>query len=623
MKRIKSLNLLLPILLSAHVMVTSSCNKMLDTKAYSSFTDDNFLTPKASVDEAQMAVMGIYEAPATQDGYGWNISLVFDYDNDNSQMFGNGIDNWRVIGHYIGLPETDMYYQAWSVLYKGIDRANDVIEKIPQMDRYTNGTANEKANLNRLIGEAKFLRGFYYSELIRFWGDVPFKITSSKAGENLRGGLVDRYTIFAQVIKDMQEAIELLPTAVPTDERVNKWSAKAMLARVALYAGGYSLQVDGAMKRPANYKDYYLLAQQQINDIMVANPYKLNPSYPQVFVNQCKHVLEPTESIFEIGFYTTTGTGARASRIGNFNSVNGAGSARCNVLRPFYESFAANDIRRDFSIGRYRVNYVASSSSYTRDYAPVNDRNWTAAKWSMEYMKAVNGDQSYGATNYVVMRYADLLLMRAEIENELNNGPNDIALDAINQVRRRAYGLDMPGNSLSLTLTDGGSGYTAAPTIQISGGGGSYAAASATRNSSGKVSAITLLNPGYNYTTVPTVTVTGGGGKDAVVTASLAPKPTTEQVYVAKGKNKDEFFNIIVEERSKELCFEGMRRADLIRWNLLGTKLNQASEMMKKLGTNYTYPAGTNFVAGKHELFPFPQNETDVNKTIARQNPGW
>ncbi|MCH5686202.1 RagB/SusD family nutrient uptake outer membrane protein [Niabella sp. W65] len=102
------------------------------------------------------------------------------------------------------------------------------------MTSFTSGTSDQKASLNRMLGEAKFLRGFYYSELVRLWGDVPFKTSSSKAGDNLKGALTDRYEIYAQVIKDMQEAADVLPTALPTDERINKWGAKAMLARVCL-----------------------------------------------------------------------------------------------------------------------------------------------------------------------------------------------------------------------------------------------------------------------------------------------------------------------------------------------------------------------------------------------------
>ena len=603
-----------------------SCKKTLDTPPYSYFTGDKFYS---SVDEAYMATLGVYGAVSTWSGYGWYIPMVFDNDSDIGQISGNSADSWRVIPHYLGIPETDIFYSSWSALYQGIDRANVVLEQIPQMSLYSNGTSDNKAQLNRMIGEAKFLRGFYASELVRLWGDVPFKTKSSKAGDDLKIGLVDRDTIYQQVIKDMKEAIDLLPETMPTDERVNKWAAKAMLARVALFAGGYSLRSDRNMKRPDNYRDFYLLAQQQINDIIAAKPYKLNPSYPQVFINQCKHVLEPTESIFQIAFYTPTGPAGEApnaSRYGYWNApstttgVYGGTSARCSAVRPFYESFQNGDFRRDFSIARYNIgadgnrNYIVTGNG---------DQNWMCEKWSREYQ--TNSPTEIGSTNInsVVMRYSDLLLLRAEVENELNDGPNDIALDAINQVRRRAYGLDMPGNAVAITITNGGSGYTSVPTIQISGGGGNYAYAAVTGRSSNKISAVTLYNPGWGYTSAPTVTVTGGGGTGAVLTATLVSKPSTASIYIPSGLTKQAFLDTLKSERAKELSFEGLRRADLIRWNVLGSKIKETQAKVLAIRATYPYPAGTNFVPGKHELYPFPQNETDVNKNITRQNPGY
>jgi hypothetical protein len=64
-----------------------------------------------------------------------------------------------------------------------------------------------------------------------------------------------------------------------------------------------------------------------------------------------------------------------------------------------------------------------------------------------------------------------------------------------------------------------------------------------------------------------------------------------------------------------------MRRADLIRWGILADKIAETSAAVKLIRSGYFYPSVTNFVSGKHELYPFPQNETDVNKSITRQNP--
>lgn len=601
-----------------------SCNKALDVKTYSNFTTDNFFS---NVTEANMAVLGVYETMSSPDTYGWYLPMVFDNDSDIGQIAGLSADRFRTIPHYLGIPEADIFYTVWSNFYAGIDRANVAIEKIQQMDKFTNGTADEKAQLNKYLGEAKFLRGFYYSELVRLWGDVPFKIKSSQANDNLKGGLTDRYTIYTQIIKDMEEAIDLLPTAKATDERVNKWAAKSVLARVAIFAGGYALQSNGTRSRPANYQDYYKLAQQQINDVMAANIYKLNPDYAQVFKNQCQHKLEADESIFEVAFYNPTGGRANGSWIGVWNAPGTARGVyptttnRCLALRPFYESYQNSDQRKDFAIARFSIG---ADGSRTYLLNARQDETWTPGKWSREYQTGKTEENGYTHINHVIMRYSDLLLLRAEVENELNGGPNAIALDAINQVRRRAYGLDnnTSGVTLSVDPLNPGTGYTAATTLQITGGGGNYASASVAI-AAGGLGTITMRNIGQNYSSAPTVTVVSTTGAGAVVTASLIPKPATVDIYVQAGLSQQQFLDTVMSERAKELCFEGMRRADLIRWNKLGSKINETRTALNAIRANYFYPAFTNFTENKHELYPFPLSETDVNKNIGRQNPGY
>lgn len=603
----------------------TSCNNELEVIPYSYFTSTSFFT---NMNEANMATLGVYEPMSAQETYGQYMSMVFDADTDIAQMSGFASDDWRVIPHYQGISQTTSFYYAWSLLYTGIDRANLVIEKIPVMDLYANGTQAQKDLLNRYLGEAKFLRGFYASELVKFWGDVPFKTKSSQAGDNLKVGLVDRQQIYDQAIKDMQEATLLLPTETPTNERLNKWGAKAMLARVALYAGGYSLSANGTMTRPSNYKDYYRIAQTEINDIMAHNPYKLNPSYSKVYKNQCQNLLDPTENIFQVALYSPLGNPGNAGTVGAFNSVNTAkgvyqtSNGRCLALRPFYSSFNAADQRRDFSVATYTL--AANGNKKVLEIDTRQDEQWTCGKYSREYQTYFTAETSNTSINWVIMRYADLLLMRAEVENELNEGPNAIAYAAINQVRRRAYGLDIPGSRIAITLGSKGTGYNNAENVfvNITGGGGSDAAAAVTL-SSGRVNKIVLLRSGDGYTSVPTVTITSsnGIGSGATATATLLPKPSVSEVELPLGLTKDNFLKAIQQERAWELSFEGSRRTDLIRWGILGTKIAETKEKTFNIRSNYFYPAGTYFVSGKHELYPFPQNEKDVNKNITRQNP--
>ncbi|MES2774086.1 MAG: RagB/SusD family nutrient uptake outer membrane protein [Bacteroidota bacterium] len=604
----------------------NSCKKALEVEPYSYFTSASFFK---DVNEAYMATLGVYETMSSVNTYGWFIPMVFDNDTDIGQISGATGDQYRQTAHYQGIPETPIFYAVWSAFYAGIDRANTVIEKIPQMDLYKNGTTDQKTQLNRMLGEAKFLRSFYYFELVRLWGDVPFKTKASQAGDNLSTPLVNRSEIYTQIIKDMQDAADMLPATLPTDERVNKWAAKSLLARVALFAGGYSLQPDGTMKRPADYLNFYRIAQTQINEVMAANIYKLNPNYAQVFINQCQHVLDPTENIFQVAFYNPSGNPQNGSWFGYYNgalTATGlyAGSiGRCLTVRPFYNSFDTADWRRDFAIAPYSI---AANGSKTQLFTARGDESWTAAKWSRPYGTNASIERTYTHINTVIMRYSDLLLMRAEVENELNGGPNVLAYDAVNLVRRRGFGLDLPGSKIAITLTNGGSGYATIPAIEISGGGGTGAAAAATTLSSARVSGIALLSGGYGYTSLPTITVDSAMGTGtrvrATVTAKLVPKPTAAMVDLSS-LSKDNFLKAIQQERAWELCFEGMRRADLVRWNILGEKITETNTKVKAIRSNYVYPAFTNFVAGKHELYPFPQNETDVNKSITRQNPGY
>ena len=519
-----------------------SCKKSLQPKPYSLFTTSNYFADES---EAYAATLGVYAAMSSQNAYGAYLSFITDNDTDISQTSGiDLVTDYRVICHYQGTAQTPGFYTMWSALYAGIDRANLVIQQIPEMTLYKSGTAAQQTDLNRMLGEAKFLRGFYYSELVRLWGDVPFKLTPSQTGDDFKLPRTNRYTIYTQIIKDMQYAAAVLPTALPTDERICKWGAEAILARVALNAGGYSESQTGQMTRPANYLDYYKLAQTEINDIMAQNLYKLNPSYAQVFKNQCQGVLEPTESMFEVAFFNAAGSASGGNWLGVIygSPLTAAGiyavtNGRELALRPFWQTFATGDLRRDFSIATYTVS--ATGAQVPLVINTRSDETWTSAKWARQYQ--VNDILERASTNIntVIMRYSDLLLLRAEVENELNGGPDQLAYDAINMVRRRAYGQPVT---------------TADPAVDLAG---------------------------LNYAS---------------------------------------FFTAVQNERAWELCFEGERRSDLIRWNILGPTLLATKQATLAIRSNFNYTASTNYVEGKSELYPIPVNERDINPNIGQNN---
>jgi hypothetical protein len=342
----------------------------------------------------------------------------------------------------------------------------------------------------------------------------------------------------------MQDAAAVLPTALPTDERICKWGAEAILARVALNAGGYSESQTGQMLRPANYLDYYKLAQTEINDIMAQNLYKLDPSYAQVFKNQCQGILEPTESMFEVAFFNAAGSASGGNWLGVIygTPLTAAGiyavtNGRELALRPFWQTFATGDLRRDFSIATYTIS--ATGAQVPLVINTRSDETWTSAKWARQYQVNDILERTSTNINTVIMRYSDLLLLRAEVENELNGGPDQLAYDAINMVRRRAYGQPVA---------------TADPAVDLAG---------------------------LNYAS---------------------------------------FFTAVQNERAWELCFEGERRSDLIRWNILGSTLLATKQATLAIRSNFNYTASTNYVEGKSELYPIPVNERDINPNIGQNN---
>ncbi|WP_461485845.1 RagB/SusD family nutrient uptake outer membrane protein, partial [Pedobacter sp.] len=240
-----------------------------------------------------------------------------------------------------------------------------------------------------------------------------------------------------------------------------------------------------------------------------------------------------------------------------------------------------------------------------------------------EYEKVLPKNTSNTPINFPLLRYSDVLLMFAEAENEVNNAPTAEAIEAVNKVRRRGYGKLLNYELLrSVTITNGGNGYTSVPTITISGGGGSGASAKAFINA-GKINRVLIENMGAGYTIAPTVTVSGGGGAGAVLTPVITTlrtnNPDVTSVHTA---NKESFLRLLIDERSRELCFEALRRHDLIRWGLFLDKMHDIGAQLQVHSPSAYFGNRFRIVSQKHLLWPIPASEFSVNRKLI-QNPLW
>jgi len=483
-----------------------SCKDYLNVNPVSSFGPDYVFS---NVDNATLAVIGAYSPLGGDNGYGIRITMYYPYDND--EMMGQGGTPFpdterRDIAHYNVDPGNTQLAAPFNQLYSGIERANICIYYIPKMGAYSGGSESDQTALKRLHGESLTLRAQYYYELIRNWGDVPAQFLPSSFETDLFKSREDRDVIYDKLLDDLALAETLVPwrSQVPTDERITQGAVRALRARIALAKGGYSLRSDNTMKRPSNYRDYYQIAKDECFAIMQSGEHHLNSSYQAVFKDAiCAHTLEPNgEVIWEIGmtggssatgdsklaYYNGPKVGCTPSTTTPGTSSGGFDNGALTILPTYFYSFDPNDTRRDVTCAPYDVNL--DGTIVARSLPNIVDGKFRR-DWITNPAPSNTSSQQYFGLNWPLIRFSDVLLMYAEADNEINGAPSGAAIDAFEQVRRRAFG----SASIGVTPAD------------------------------------------YNG-----------------------------------------FFSALMKERSFELGGEGNRKYDLIRWNLLGQKLQEVKD---------------------------------------------
>jgi hypothetical protein len=417
-----------------------SCKKYLDVQPVSSATPDYVFS---NIDNAYKAVLGTYACLTGDQGYGIRISMYYPYDNDEmmGQSGATGDNERRDIAHYNAAPGNTQLYSPYSQLYQGIERANLCIYYIPQMDLYANGTEAQQKELKRMHGEALTLRAQYYFELIRNWGDVVAQWQPSSFETDLFKSKTDRDTIYDRLLNDLATAETLVPwrSDVTKDERITQGAVRGLRARIAMYRAGWSLRSDGQLKQGSNAAQYYQIAKNECNAIILSGQHNLNPSFQAVFKdNVCGHIIEPNgEVVWEVAM-AGGNSGLGDSKLGYYNGprYNNTGNSALVILPTFFYLFDSTDLRRDVTIAPYFVNQNFTLAGRTLSSIPDGKfrRDWTANP------ALLTTAAQYMGLNWPLIRYSDVLLMLAEADNELNNGPTAASYNSINMVRRRGYG---------------------------------------------------------------------------------------------------------------------------------------------------------------------------------------
>ncbi|QNL47840.1 RagB/SusD family nutrient uptake outer membrane protein [Olivibacter sp. SDN3] len=403
----KNLNIYIVCLLSA---VWLACAKLEQVPDGINTTDNLF----KSESDARAAVNAMYSSLGSPDIYNqFNETIQSQGTDDAEWGFGRNTSNVDKLAmdKFSFTATSDLVYRYWEVHYRNINRANIALKHIPQID-----FAEEKRA--QYLGEAHFIRGLMYFNLVRLYGAVPIVLEATESLDDLQIARAPIETVYEQIVADFVFAKEHLPLNYETAElgRATKGAAMALLTKVYLTNKGYQQAVNEA---------------KEITDM---GQYNLWPSYKEVFeiTNENK-----VESIFEIQYLSLGASGNTngSSYAGYFKPSalvippppDGFGGFGDNpVTLNHFQAYPEGDLRRDVNV----LHVPAAPASIRYPYY-VN---------KYQDPDAFNVDD--GGNNYYIARYADVLLMYAEALHELQPGSVE-AYDAFNQVRRRAYSLPL------------------------------------------------------------------------------------------------------------------------------------------------------------------------------------
>jgi len=343
--------------------------------------------------------------------YGRQLNLLVENGSDN-QIYSpsNTNPDVRALGTATYISSNSRVQKVWQQLYYGINRANIAIDNIPAIQMDTTLRA-------RLVRESKFIRGLLYFDLVRLYGPVPL-ILHNPANINVNALLVGRTSVdsvYAQIVTDLKDATNLPKSYAGADlGRATGGAAHTLLAKVYLTRQDWSE------------------ALAQLNTVINGGyGYALFPNYYDAFQKATKN---GKEHIFSVQFETNLGAVNSTQYLSeSFTSFNtGTFPIDIPADSSLYQLYSLTDTRR--AVTFYSSVYNAATGQtvvFQNAYTPYFNK-------FVDYSLTPLSIQAQSGVNYPVLRYADVLLMYAEAQNELSGAPTSDAYAAINQVRTRA-----------------------------------------------------------------------------------------------------------------------------------------------------------------------------------------
>lgn len=400
----------------AFIISFSSCSKDFIDKSNPNAVDVDVAIQTES--DVVAHVNGIYEVLRDNDALGENSGLYSDERSDD----GGREDNQSNAGEPFQFndfsisPSNSYLKRHWLALYKGIARANFVLTG---MESVSFADENNKAQLK---AQAEFLRALFYFHMVRKWGDIPFVTTPLKNEDEIREHTYreKQAIVYAQIVADLTDAAQ---SPLPEQQtggnlgRVSKAAANALLGEVYLTMA--KTMDDG--NRQTNLEQ----AKKYLTDAYNMKTFGKLADIPYTDVFDVDKQDQCPEIIFSVvyvqgdqNFSSSIAANAQATgeTINSQKQSNGVGTRATLDLVNEYET---DDLRKAFSV-------KFASSTAVGDWFVTKFRDTSEAA----------GENGFGGNNWILMRYADVILELAEVNEALGN--NAEAIVYLNMVRARA-----------------------------------------------------------------------------------------------------------------------------------------------------------------------------------------
>jgi hypothetical protein len=431
-------------------LLCASCENWLTTDSPSKFTGTYVF---GSETEMFKAVVAAYVPLTADHGYSIRMNMYYGVNTDVEYSGVNADPDAGRRDVFTGeaTSTNSEVTNPWNNTYSGIGYSNEVIAGIESSPLF-DPNGSDITEVSQMYGEVKTLRAFYYLDLVRYWGDVPFMITPTSPEEALAPtSATGRDEILDYLIKDVISVEPRMKYAAEMTqgvERISREFAQALIARMALFRGGYSIRPDlnnpadfGYMWRPDDYMSYIQISRTYSKKVIDEGQHDLASDYKEVFLKECRfEVPQHDDVIWEVAHKSGSGG---SSEVGGYLGVSitagnhdyGSASAAVNVTPTYFYSFDREDVRRFVNCSP--VSYNSELNQVIRGIS-----NISVGKWCKLDFNPPSGQSSTTkalGVNFPIMRFADVLLMFAEADNVVNSGPTAEAKEALKRVRRRAF----------------------------------------------------------------------------------------------------------------------------------------------------------------------------------------